>query len=95
MINQSRTMRSDADFYTSDIEVLAANLEAVRLGGKKRLIINVPPRTLKSFLGSIVFPAFALGHNPSLNILCTSYAQQDGVLAMRWMFQCNFRCSTT
>lgn len=57
------------------IEVLAANLEAVRLGRKKRLIINVPPRTLKSFLGSIVFPAFALGHDPSLNILCTSYAQ--------------------
>jgi len=57
------------------IDVLAEKLEAVRCGKIKRLIINIPPRSLKSFLGSIAFPAFVLGHNPSAEILCTSYGQ--------------------
>lgn len=57
------------------IDVVAEKLEAVRLGKLKRLAINVPPRSLKSFLGSIAFPAFVLGHNPSAEILCTSYGQ--------------------
>ncbi|MEJ0041255.1 MAG: hypothetical protein WDM81_03050 [Rhizomicrobium sp.] len=57
------------------IDVLAEKLEAVRRGKSKRLIINVPPRSLKSFLGSIAFPAFVLGHSPSSEILCTSYGQ--------------------
>jgi len=57
------------------IEVLAAKLEAVRRGEIKRLIINLPPRNLKSFLGSIVFPAYFLGHNPASEVLCTSYGE--------------------
>jgi predicted phage terminase large subunit-like protein len=57
------------------IEVIAAKLEAVRVGKIKRLIINVPPRSLKSYLGSMIFPAYVLGHNPSAEILCTSYSQ--------------------
>jgi predicted phage terminase large subunit-like protein len=58
------------------IEVIAAKLEAVRTGKTKRLIINVPPRSLKSYLGSTAFPAYILGHNPSVEILCTSYGQE-------------------
>ena len=57
------------------IEVMAAKLEACRLGKIKRLIINVPPRHLKSHCGSIAFPAWVLGHEPSAQILCLSYAQ--------------------
>lgn len=57
------------------IEVIAAKLEAVRRGEITRLIINVPPRSLKSFLGSVTFPAFLLGHQPSAEVLCTSYVQ--------------------
>src|ERR1700704_1060124 len=57
------------------IEVMAATLEACRLGKIKRLIINVPPRHLKSHCGSIAFPAWVLGHEPSAQILCLSYAQ--------------------
>ena len=41
----------------------------------KRLIINLPPRSLKSLLASIAFPAWCLGHDPSAQILCVSYAQ--------------------
>ena len=57
------------------IEVLAAKLEAVRLGQIKRLIINIPPRQGKSIIGSVAFPAFLLGHKPSAKILAVSYNQ--------------------
>jgi hypothetical protein len=58
------------------IEVIAAKLAAVRAGKIRRLIINLPPRHLKSLLASIAFPAWCLGHDPSAQILCVSYAQE-------------------
>src|SRR6516164_5295791 len=57
------------------IEVLAAKLEDVRHGRCKRLIVNVPPRHLKSHVTSIVFPAWVLGHDPAKKVLSISYAQ--------------------
>jgi hypothetical protein len=57
------------------IEVIAAKLAAVHAGKIQRLIINLPPRHLKSLLASIAFPAWRLGHDPSAQILCVSYAQ--------------------
>jgi hypothetical protein len=54
---------------------MAAKLEACRLGKIRRLIINVPPRHLKSLCASIALPAWALGHDPAASILCVSYAQ--------------------
>jgi predicted phage terminase large subunit-like protein len=57
------------------IEVIAAKLAAVHAGKIRRLIINLPPRHLKSLLASIAFPAWCLGHDPSAQILCVSYAQ--------------------
>ena len=42
---------------------IAYYLEQVRLGKIKRLIINVPPRSLKSIMSSVAFPAFVLGHD--------------------------------
>jgi hypothetical protein len=56
-------------------EFIAATLEAVRNGKIRRLIINVPPRHLKSHLASVAFPAWCLGHEPGMQILCVSYAQ--------------------
>src|SRR6201982_1426033 len=56
------------------LEVIAAKLAAVRQGKIPRLIINLPPRHLKSLLASIAFPAWCLGHDPSAQILCVSYA---------------------
>ena len=35
----------------------------------------MPPRHLKSHLGSVRFPAWCLGHDPSTQLLCVSYAQ--------------------
>jgi hypothetical protein len=57
------------------IEVLASALESCRRGEINRLIINMPPRSLKSICVSVAFPAFLLGHNPGAQIICASYAQ--------------------
>jgi hypothetical protein len=57
------------------LEVIAAKLIAVREGKIRRLIINLPPRHLKSLMASIAFPAWCLGHDRSVQILCASYAQ--------------------
>src|SRR5712692_1795464 len=55
------------------IEKIAQELEEVRLGRTLRLIINMPPRSLKSHCASIAFVAWILGHNPSAQIICVSY----------------------
>jgi len=40
-----------------------------------RLVLNLPPRTLKSFLVSVCLPAWLLGRNPGAQIICASYAE--------------------
>src|SRR5690242_9498031 len=57
------------------LEVMAAALERCLAGETRRLIINLPPRTLKSHCASIAFPAWILGQHPSAQIICASYAQ--------------------
>src|SRR4051812_11869312 len=57
------------------IHVLADALEQTRLGKIKRLIINVAPRSLKSHCTQVAFVGWVLGHNPSAQIMCASYAQ--------------------
>jgi hypothetical protein len=49
--------------------------KAVRRGEIKRLIINLPPRCLKSHCASVAFVAWMLGHEPSKHIICASYGQ--------------------
>jgi predicted phage terminase large subunit-like protein len=58
------------------VELIAAQLEAVLRGEIKRLAITLPPRNLKSMLGSIALPAWMLGRNPTAQIICVSYAQE-------------------
>jgi hypothetical protein len=55
-------------------EAIAWRLERVRCGEVRRLIINMPPRSLKSIAASVAFPAFVLGHDPSRRIICVSYS---------------------
>jgi hypothetical protein len=61
---------------------IAAKLTAVREGKIRRLIINLPARHLKSLLASIAFPAWCLGHDPSVQILCVSYASPTSLPAI-------------
>src|SRR5580704_2313121 len=58
------------------IEVLASKLEACRQGKIKRLIVNLPPRSLKSHAVSVAFPAYLLGRDPASQIICASYGQE-------------------
>lgn len=43
-------------------------------GHQNRLIINIPPRYMKSIICSVALPAFILGHNPHNHIICVSYS---------------------
>src|ERR1700675_3552739 len=56
------------------IDAIAWRLERVRRGEIRRLIINMPPRSLKSIAASVAFPAFVLGHDPTQRIICVSYS---------------------
>ena len=53
---------------------LAHHLTRVTDGEITRLILNVPPRAGKSLSTSVAYTAWALGHDPSLKIMCLSYS---------------------
>ena len=57
------------------LELICAKLEAVKRGEIKRLIVMMCPRSLKSHCVSVAFPAFLLGHDPYLRMMCVSYGQ--------------------
>lgn len=78
------------------IEAMAHVLVACMQGDIKRLIITLPPRSLKSITTSVAFPAWLLGHNPSQTIIGISYAQDLAekhsmdcrrILESPWYFQ--------
>jgi predicted phage terminase large subunit-like protein len=55
------------------IEAIAAELTRVANGELKRLIINVPPGTMKSLLVSVFFPAWLWARDGSKRFLTASY----------------------
>ena len=58
------------------LRILAAKLADTLLGrGPKRLIINLPPRSLKSISVSVAAVAWLLGSDPTKQIMCASYGQ--------------------
>ena len=60
------------------IECICDHLEALYRGtlGKNKLIINVPPRTGKTLITNIVFPAWLMGQDPGELVVGVSYAQR-------------------
>jgi predicted phage terminase large subunit-like protein len=69
-------LNPQANFFGGPyIDLAAATLERCRTGKTKRLIVNLPPRTLKSHAASVALPAWLLGHDPSKQIICASYGQ--------------------
>jgi predicted phage terminase large subunit-like protein len=62
------------------LDVLCLHLEAVFYGAIRNLLINIPPRSLKSTIASVMFPAWAWLHKPTLRFLTGSY---DGDLSLR------------
>ena len=69
------------------IDLIAEYLENVRKGQIKRLIINMPPRTLKSICVSVAWPAWILGQDPTKRILVASYSN---VLGVKHSMDCRF-----
>ncbi len=67
------------------IDLMADYLEAARNGEIKRLIINIPPRSLKSICVSVAWPAWLLGHNPTLRIMAASYSS---ILSIKHSLDC-------
>ncbi|MEM7617640.1 MAG: phage terminase large subunit [Pseudomonadota bacterium] len=57
------------------IDVISDYLSDIYRGKLKRLIINMPPRYLKSIAVTIAWPAWLLGKNPSMKIMIASYSQ--------------------
>ncbi len=58
------------------IDAIAHHLTEVMTGTCNRLIITMPPRSLKSHCVSVAFPAFLLGQDPSKKIINVSYSQE-------------------
>jgi predicted phage terminase large subunit-like protein len=56
------------------IDVICKHLEAVSRGDIIRLIINVPPGTMKSLLTCVIWPAWDWIENPGRRFLTGSYA---------------------
>lgn len=57
------------------IDLLADYLTAAYRGEIKRLIINIPPRSLKSVCVSVAWPAWVLGQDATKRIMAASYSQ--------------------
>lgn len=69
------TIYPGKDFHDNwHVDAIVHHLEQCIRGEMPRLIINMPPRHLKSFIASVVLPAFILGRDPSAKIICISYA---------------------
>lgn len=58
------------------LEALAYHLEQAAAGNITRLLITLPPRSLKSVCASVAFPAWLLGRDPSRRIVCASYSAE-------------------
>lgn len=58
------------------LEAIAHALEPAQQCLGARLIVNVPPRSLKSISISVVWVAWRLGHDPSLIFICVSYSAE-------------------
>lgn len=56
------------------IRATAQALEDAAARRSRRLIVTQPPRTLKSVSSSVAYPAWLLGNDPTLKIVCVSYS---------------------
>ena len=61
-----RTVSPGTDYHFNwHIECIIEHLKAVENGQIKRLIVNLPPRSLKSIAVTVAWSAWLLGRNPS------------------------------
>ena len=58
------------------IDAIVYELMRINAGEVNRLLINQPPRSLKSICVSVAFGAWLLGHDPSRRIIVVSYSNE-------------------
>src|SRR4051812_3727102 len=69
------TVDPGADYqHNWHVDYIAELLEACTRGEIKRLVINVPPRYLKSISVTVAWPAWLLGNDPTRKIIAASYS---------------------
>jgi predicted phage terminase large subunit-like protein len=69
-LNKGRRLGND-----KYLKLLAQTLTRVTTGETKRLVVSMPPRHGKTFMGSICLSAWILAHDASAKILLLSYGQ--------------------
>ena len=67
------------------IQAICEHLEAIVHGELRKLIINIPPRHMKSLTCDVAFPCWAWLHKPHLQFMFASYAAS---LAVRDSVKC-------
>lgn len=81
-----RKMQLDENWH---LKLICDKLEDVFYGRTKRLMINIPPRSLKTEIVSIAFPARCLGKRHEIKFMGISYATglaQQNSMACRNMY---------
>ena len=58
------------------IDAIVHQLMRVQAGDISRLLINQPPRSLKSICVSVAYVAWLLGHDPTRRVIVVSYANE-------------------
>ena len=69
-LNKGRSLGND-----KYLKLLAREPTRVAVGETKRLVVSMPPRHCKTFMGSICLPAWILANNPSAKIVILTYGQ--------------------
>ena len=71
------TVNPSATFMDNwHIRLLCWMLTKCSRGEIRRLIVCLPPRSLKSFLFSVAYPAWMMGHDPSLRFIYVSHSDE-------------------
>jgi predicted phage terminase large subunit-like protein len=60
--------------FSPYLELIASSLQRVEQGKYKRVLINLPPRHMKSVITSVLYPAWRLGREPADKFICISYS---------------------
>ena len=84
--NSWQAIEPGRDFHDNwHIDAISEHLQAVVEGDIKRLIINIPPRHMKSISVAVALPAWTWTIQPSKKFLYASYA---GSLSIRDSVKC-------
>lgn len=58
------------------LDTMTCYLNEIDQGRNQRLLVNLPPRNLKSFMISVAWVAWMLGRDPRRNFVCISYSNE-------------------